>query len=119
MIDFRSDTVTQPDQKMRNAMANAPVGDDVYGDDPTVNELEQWAAERHGLRQQYLLLLAHRQTSLAFFPTVNVVMNICVANRHTTTNMKQVVRQCWALFSLNRLKTTRTVRCALKSWPQQ
>ncbi|MBV7297737.1 low-specificity L-threonine aldolase [Enterovibrio paralichthyis] len=48
MIDFRSDTVTQPDQKMRNAMANAPVGDDVYGDDPTVNELEQWAAERHG-----------------------------------------------------------------------
>ncbi|WP_407332773.1 low-specificity L-threonine aldolase [Enterovibrio sp. 27052020O] len=48
MIDFRSDTVTQPDQKMRDAMANAPVGDDVYGDDPTVNELERWAAERHG-----------------------------------------------------------------------
>ena len=48
MIDLRSDTVTQPDEKMRNAMANAPVGDDVYGDDPTVNELELWAAERHG-----------------------------------------------------------------------
>ncbi|PML79052.1 low-specificity L-threonine aldolase [Enterovibrio norvegicus] len=48
MIDLRSDTVTQPDEKMRNAMANAPVGDDVYGDDPTVNELERWAAERHG-----------------------------------------------------------------------
>ncbi|MEZ8029857.1 low-specificity L-threonine aldolase [Enterovibrio norvegicus] len=48
MIDLRSDTVTQPDENMRNAMANAPVGDDVYGDDPTVNELEQWAAERHG-----------------------------------------------------------------------
>ena len=48
MIDLRSDTVTQPDEKMRNAMANAPVGDDVYGDDPTVNELERWSAERHG-----------------------------------------------------------------------
>ncbi|PSU36234.1 low-specificity L-threonine aldolase [Photobacterium lutimaris] len=48
MIDFRSDTVTRPTQAMRQAMANAPVGDDVYGDDPTVNDLEQWAAERHG-----------------------------------------------------------------------
>ncbi|WP_348637746.1 low-specificity L-threonine aldolase [Photobacterium sp. DA100] len=48
MIDFRSDTVTQPSQAMREAMATAPVGDDVYGDDPTVNDLEVWAAERHG-----------------------------------------------------------------------
>lgn len=48
MIDFRSDTVTQPDDKMRQAMANAPVGDDVYGDDPTINQLELWAAKRHG-----------------------------------------------------------------------
>ncbi|ODS04385.1 low-specificity L-threonine aldolase [Vibrio scophthalmi] len=47
-MDFRSDTVTKPTQAMRQAMANALVGDDVYGDDPTVNELEQWAAERHG-----------------------------------------------------------------------
>lgn len=47
-MDFRSDTVTQPTDAMRQAMAQAPVGDDVYGDDPTVNELEQWAAERHG-----------------------------------------------------------------------
>lgn len=48
MIDFRSDTVTQPDAAMRDAMANAPVGDDVYGDDPSINALETWAAERHG-----------------------------------------------------------------------
>ncbi|ENM5842497.1 low-specificity L-threonine aldolase [Vibrio mimicus] len=47
-MDFRSDTVTQPTEAMRLAMAQAPVGDDVYGDDPTVNELEQWAAKRHG-----------------------------------------------------------------------
>ena len=48
MIDFRSDTVTQPSSSMRQAMAGALVGDDVYGDDPTVNDLEQWSAERHG-----------------------------------------------------------------------
>ncbi|MFC1235534.1 low-specificity L-threonine aldolase [Vibrio sp. F74] len=47
-MDFRSDTVTKPTQAMREAMANAEVGDDVYGDDPTVNDLEKWAAERHG-----------------------------------------------------------------------
>jgi len=44
MIDFRSDTVTQPSQKMRDAMSNADVGDDVYGDDPTVNRLQMLAA---------------------------------------------------------------------------
>lgn len=39
MFDFRSDTVTQPTAEMRRAMATAVVGDDVYGDDPTVNKL--------------------------------------------------------------------------------
>ena len=44
MIDLRSDTVTKPTPAMRNAMANADVGDDVYGEDPTVNLLEERAA---------------------------------------------------------------------------
>ncbi len=48
MIDFRSDTVTLPTPDMRAAMASAEVGDDVYGDDPTVNNLEAYAAERMG-----------------------------------------------------------------------
>ena len=43
-IDLRSDTVTWPTDAMREAMAKAPVGDDVYEDDPTVKELEQYAA---------------------------------------------------------------------------
>ncbi|EGR2796838.1 low-specificity L-threonine aldolase [Vibrio navarrensis] len=47
-MDFRSDTVTQPTPAMREAMANAMVGDDVYGDDPTVNELEAFAASETG-----------------------------------------------------------------------
>jgi threonine aldolase len=47
-IDLRSDTVTWPTADMRRAMAEAPVGDDVYGDDPTINELENLAASVTG-----------------------------------------------------------------------
>ena len=47
-IDLRSDTVTHPTPAMREAMANAEVGDDVWGDDPTVNRLEEMAAEIMG-----------------------------------------------------------------------
>jgi threonine aldolase len=47
-IDLRSDTVTHPTPEMREAMANAAVGDDVYGDDPTVNQLEADAAKMLG-----------------------------------------------------------------------
>lgn len=71
MIDFRSDTVTRPSKAMRTAMANAEVGDDVYGDDPTVNDLESWAANKHGFasamfcssgtQANLLALMAHCQ----------------------------------------------------------
>lgn len=47
-IDLRSDTVTMPCIGMRKAMSNAKVGDDVFGDDPTVNKLEEMAAELFG-----------------------------------------------------------------------
>lgn len=43
-MDFRSDTVTRPTEEMRQAMKDALVGDDVYGEDPTVNQLEELAA---------------------------------------------------------------------------
>jgi threonine aldolase len=48
LIDLRSDTVTQPTAAMREAMARAPLGDDVYGEDPTVNRLQACLAERLG-----------------------------------------------------------------------
>lgn len=48
MIDLRSDTVTQPSDGMRDAIANAQVGDDVYHDDPTVNALERMVADMLG-----------------------------------------------------------------------
>src|SRR5512147_1430336 len=49
LIDLRSDTVTKPTPEMRKAMAEAEVGDDVYGEDPTVNRLEQKAAQMLGM----------------------------------------------------------------------
>src|SRR5947209_2390233 len=48
MIDLRSDTVTKPTPEMRRAMAEAEVGDDVFGDDPTIKELERATAELLG-----------------------------------------------------------------------
>lgn len=48
MIDLRSDTVTKPTDAMRHAMASAEVGDDVYGEDPTVNRLQEMAASMFG-----------------------------------------------------------------------
>ena len=48
MIDLRSDTVTRPNDEMRAAIASASVGDDVYGDDPTVNALEEKVAHLFG-----------------------------------------------------------------------
>ena len=47
-IDLRSDTVTKPTEAMRQAMAQAPVGDDVFGEDPTINRLQELAAMRMG-----------------------------------------------------------------------
>src|SRR5690348_15073594 len=48
VVDLRSDTVTKPNAKMRHAMTEAEVGDDVYGEDPTVNRLQERAAEIFG-----------------------------------------------------------------------
>jgi threonine aldolase len=48
IVDLRSDTITKPTETMRRAMANAKVGDDVFGEDPTVNRLEEMAAARLG-----------------------------------------------------------------------
>ncbi len=71
LIDVRSDTVTRPSAAMRAAMAAAEVGDDVYGDDPTVNRLQERAAELFGheaalfapsgTQSNLIALLAHCQ----------------------------------------------------------
>jgi len=63
-IDLRSDTVTKPTPSMRRAMAEAPVGDDVFGEDPTVNRLEELAAERLG-KQAALFVTSGTMGNLA------------------------------------------------------
>ena len=69
-IDLRSDTVTQPTQAMRDAMAAAVVGDDVFNDDPTLHELEAYAAERLG-------------KEAAVFVTSGMQGNACALLAHT------------------------------------
>ena len=77
-IDLRSDTVTQPTPEMREAMAKAEVGDDVYGEDPTVNRLQETVATlRETLTQELiavglvvLVFLLHLRSSLTILPTL-------------------------------------------------
>jgi len=64
LIDMRSDTVTKPSQAMRAAMLEAPVGDDVYGDDPTVNALQERAAIMLG-KEAALFMSSGTQSNLA------------------------------------------------------
>lgn len=64
LIDLRSDTVTRPCAAMRDAMAGAVVGDDVYGEDPTVNRLEEVAAAMLG-KEAALFLSSGTQSNLA------------------------------------------------------
>jgi threonine aldolase len=55
IIDLRSDTVTHPTPAMREAMAKAELGDDVFGEDPTVNRLQKMAAEKMGMEAGLLV----------------------------------------------------------------
>ena len=64
IVDLRSDTVTRPSAAMRRAMAEAEVGDDVFGDDPTVNRLQARAAELLGF-EQALFFPSGTQSNLA------------------------------------------------------
>ena len=58
MIDYRSDTFTKPAPLMLEAMFKADVGDDVFGEDPTVNELEALAADISEWKQLYFVPVA-------------------------------------------------------------
>ena len=64
LIDLRSDTVTKPSAGMRSAMADAEVGDDVYGDDPSINRLEKIVAERLG-KESGIFMTSGTQSNLS------------------------------------------------------
>lgn len=59
IIDFRSDTVTKPTPGMQEAMQKAVVGDDVFGEDPSINALEKKTAELFGMQAAIFLSFGH------------------------------------------------------------
>jgi threonine aldolase len=85
-IDLRSDTVTQPTEEMREAMARAEVGDDVYLEDPTVNRLQELAAEMLG------------KEAALFVPSGTMGNQICV-RLHTQPGHEVVVEERSHIFN--------------------
>jgi threonine aldolase len=86
MIDLRSDTVTKPTPAMRRAMAEAEVGDDVYGEDPTINRLQERAAE-----------IFEKEAAL-FVPTGSMGNQIAV-KLHTRPGMEVVIEERGHIFN--------------------
>jgi len=74
MIDFRSDTVTRPTPAMLAFMHQAPVGDDVFGDDPTVNALEAKTAQMFGMEAGLFCPSGTMTNQLAIKPILRRVM---------------------------------------------
>lgn len=84
-IDLRSDTITQPTQTMRQAMAEAEVGDDVMGDDPTINELQAVAADRMGMESALLVPSGTMANQIAtWVHTARQGQVVCHENCHLT-----------------------------------
>lgn len=82
MSDFRSDTVTRPTPAMRQAMQEAEVGDDVFGDDPTVNRLQEMAAQRLGFEA-------------ALFAPSGTQTNLIAMMSHCQRGDEAIVGQQW------------------------
>ena len=82
MPDFRSDTVTQPTPAMREAMFQAPLGDDVFGDDPSVNALQSYAAELLGFEA-------------ALFAPTGTQTNLIALMGHCQRGDEAIVGQSW------------------------
>ncbi len=82
MTDFRSDTVTQPSAAMKAAMLSAPLGDDVFQDDPTVNELQRYAAELLGFEA-------------ALFAPSGTQTNLIALMAHCQRGDEAIVGQQW------------------------
>jgi len=97
IVDLRSDTVTQPTPEMREAMFRAEVGDDVFGDDPTVNRLEAMAAERMG-KEAALFVAAARWQSRRAADTLPARARGHPGDRSHTFVNEAVDRRRWAAF---------------------
>lgn len=88
MIDLRSDTVTQPTPAMRAAIANAAVGDDVYGEDPTVNRLQEMAAEMLGKETSLYVASGTMGNLTAILSHCNRGDEVILGNQSHTFNLE-------------------------------
>src|SRR5215510_4918877 len=86
-IDLRSDTVTKPTPEMREAMAEAEVGDDVFGDDPTVNHLQELAAEMLG------------KEAALFVPSGTMGNQVCI-KLHTQLGQEVIAEERSHIFNM-------------------
>ena len=104
LIDLRSDTVTKPSAGMRSAMADAEVGDDVYGDDPSINRLEKIVAERLG-KESGIFMTSGTQSNLSAILThcargeevivgnqYHVFIGIIFNDKSTARNQKNIIK---------------------------
>lgn len=115
MIDLRSDTVTRPGRAMLEAMMTAPVGDDVYGDDPTVNALQRYAADLSG-KEAALLPTGTQPIWSRCLAIVNAAKSISSVRARIIISMKLAARRCSAAFSRSPSTPPRTVRCRWRTW---
>lgn len=116
MIDLRSDTVTRPSRAMLEVMMAAPVGDDVYGDDPTVNALQDYAAELSGKEAAIFLPTGTQANWSLCSVTANAAKSILSVRPRITICLKPVAQRCWAVFSRNPSMLTPTVRYRWIKW---
>ena len=87
MIDLRSDTVTLPSDKMKNFILDAPLGDDVYGEDPSINHLQEQIAD-----------MFHKEAAL-FVPSgtmANLISVLTHCNRGDEITSKVDFNTAWA-----------------------
>ena len=105
IVDLRSDTVTKPTPEMRIAMAEAEVGDDVYGEDPTINRLEQRAAE-----------IFEREASI-FVPTGTMGNQIAI-KLHTKPGQEIICEERGHIFNWEMAMLAWFSGCTREAWAQ-
>lgn len=104
MIDLRSDTLTVPDEGMRHAIASARVGDDVYSEDPTVNELQDRVASMFG------------KEAALFVPSGTQGNQICIA-LHASTGDEVIAEQGAHIFHYENAATSVIARAQIHGLP--
>ena len=112
MIDLRSDTVTLPTPAMREAMYHAEVGDDVYHEDPTINRLQEMAAERLGKEAAIFVASGTMGNAASILAHAGRGEAVIVGTSHTSIIMKLAVHQHWEVHPWSLYKLTQ-MECSI------